>query len=183
MIADASKPWIPYGLNVMVGLGTAFPTGKYSASKMVNTSANIYDIAPNIAVTHVIPSILGQGKGDATEFSARIFYNKYLKNHDTDYQSGDLVSFDFAVSQRFGQWQLGLAGTGFVQIEDDRIHGQHVPNGGNRGKSLSLGPVLSYDFMWNNTPWNIAVKGLSGIDGKNTVAARGVVVKLGRKFL
>ncbi|WP_158244422.1 MULTISPECIES: transporter [unclassified Pseudomonas] len=177
-----SAPWIPYGLNVLVGLGVTLPTGKYDSSKMVNVSANVYDFAPNVALTYIVPSIFGDQFGDATEFSARVFYNKYTENHDTDYQTGDLVSMDFAVSQRFGQWQVGLAGTGFVQIEDDDINGFTPPNNGNRAKSLSLGPVVSYDFMWDDNPWNFTFKGLAGIDGENTASARGVVLKLGRKF-
>ncbi|KMU96587.1 phenol degradation meta-pathway protein [Pseudomonas putida] len=178
-----TAPWIPYGLNVLLGLGVTFPTGKYDKSEMVNVSANVYDFAPNFALTYVVPSIFGEGTGDATEFSARVFYNMYTKNHDTDYQTGDLVSMDFAISQRFGQWQVGLAGTGFVQIEDDRVNGFTPPNNGNRAKSLSLGPVVSYDFLWDDTPWNVTLKGLTGIDGENTAAARGVVLKIGRQFM
>jgi len=177
-----TAPWIPYGLNVLVGVGMTLPTGKYNSSRMINVSANVYDFAPNAAVTYIVPSIFGDQFGDATEFSARVFYNKYTKNHDTDYQTGDIVSMDFSVSQRFGQWQAGLAGTGFVQIKDDDVNGFTPPNNGNRAKSLSLGPVVSYDFMMHNVPWNFTFKGLAGIDGENTAAARGVVLKLGRKF-
>lgn len=178
-----TAPWIPYGLNVLVGLGVTLPTGKYDSSEPVNVGSNVYDFAPNMALTYIVPSIFGDQFGDATEFSARVFYNKYTENHDTDYQTGDLVSMDFAVSQQFGQWQVGLAGTGFVQIEDDDINGFTPPNNGNRGKSLSLGPVVSYDFMVDNTPWNFKLKGLAPVDGENTVSAKGFVLSLGRKFM
>lgn len=178
-----SMPWIPYGLNVLVGLGVQFPTGNYDSSRAVNTSANVYDFAPNFALTYVVPSIFGEGYGDATEFSARVFYNLYTKNHDTDYQTGDLINTDIAVSQRFGQWQLGITANIFAQIEDDRVRGVVPDNNGNRAKSLGVGPVVSYDFMWDKTPWNITVKSLFGLEGENTSAAEGLVVRIGRKFL
>lgn len=58
-----TAPWIPYGLNVLLGLGVTFPTGKYDKSEMVNVSANVYDFAPNFALTYVVPSIFGEELG------------------------------------------------------------------------------------------------------------------------
>jgi hypothetical protein len=173
---------IPYGLQVLAGLGITFPTGNYDSQRMINNGVNVFDFAPNVALTYTTPSIFGDQPGQATEFSARFFLNNYTKNGATDYQTGQIASLDFAVTQRVNQWQFGLAGTGFVQFEDDEIAGIRHPNDGNRAKSLSLGPVISYDFLWEDRPWNITLKGLFGVTGENTARANGFVLRLGTKL-
>jgi hypothetical protein len=173
---------IPYGLQVLAGLGVTFPTGNYDSQRMINNGVNVFDFAPNVALTYTTPSIFGDQPGQATEFSARFFLNNYTKNGATDYQTGQIASLDFAVTQRVNQWQFGLAGTGFVQFEDDEIAGIRHPNDGNRAKSLSLGPVISYDFLWEDRPWNITLKGLFGVTGENTARANGFVLRLGTKL-
>ena len=175
-------PWIPYGLNVLVGLGVTIPTGKYSAKEGMNVGSNVYDFAPNVALTYITPSVFGQGWGDATEFSGRLFYNMYTKNDDTDYKSGDILSLDFAISQRFGQWQAGVAGSTFTQLKDDRLNGEVAPNDGNRAKALNLGPVVAYDFMWDGVPWSISAKGLLTVMGENIAGGPGLAIRIGRKL-
>ncbi|NTH16721.1 hypothetical protein G6L99_31910 [Agrobacterium rhizogenes] len=173
---------IPYGLTMLIGLGANFPTGNYDSSRMINNGANFFDIAPNLALTYTTKSIFGDALGQATEFSGRVFLNNYTKNPDTDYQTGRIANMDFSITQRMNQWQFGLAGTGFVQFEDDEIGGQKAPNDGNRASGLSLGPVISYDFMWNDRPWNATVKALFGVAGNNTANADGIVLRLGTKL-
>jgi len=174
------KSFIPYGLAVLVGLGMNFPTGEYDSSQGVNVGANFYDIAPNLALTYTLPSLLGRFLGDATELSARMFFNTYTKNPKTDYQTGELVNVDFAVTQRIAQWQLGLNGTGFMQIASDKNSEGTVPD--SRGKSFSLGPIVSYDFFLGGRPWNVSVKGLLGVTGENTAKANGAVLRIGTQI-
>lgn len=173
---------IPYGLHVLAGLGVTFPTGNYDASRMVNNGSNTFDIAPNAAFTYIAPSIFGDRPGHSTEFSARVFLNNYTRNGDTDYQTGRIGSLDFSISQRVNQWQFGIAGTSFLQFEDDEIAGARHPNNGNRSSSISLGPVVSYDFMANDRPWSLTFKALVGVTGKNTAPASGLAVRLATKF-
>ncbi|MES5482410.1 transporter [Bradyrhizobium sp. INPA03-11B] len=180
--ASPNNPLIRYGLNVMFGLGINFPTGAYNSAQLVNLGGNMYDIAPNVALTYTAPSILGPGLGDATEFSARVFFNNYTKNHATDYQSGNVVSADFAITQRVNQWQFGLTGTSYLQIEDDLVAGVTAPNGGNRAVGLFLGPIVSYDFLAADRPWNVTLKGLFAVTGQNAVAANGLVLRVATKL-
>ncbi|KLD75642.1 hypothetical protein FZ025_04820 [Xanthomonas hyacinthi] len=175
-------PHIPYGLQVLFGLGVSFPNGVYKSSKAVNNGSNVYDTAPNVALTYTSPSIFGETLGDATEFSVRMFYNHYSRNDDTNYQSGDLVSADFSVSQRVRQWQFGVTGTGYVQIEDDENAGVKVPNGGNRGRLLQLGPVVSYDYMARGRPWNVTLKGYFAAGGENIASSNILILRIGTKL-
>jgi hypothetical protein len=178
---DKSAPPIPFGLGVAVGLGLGIPTGQYDASTFANVGSNKWAFSPNLALTYTTKSIFGPSFGDATEFSARIFYTKYSTNTDIDYRDGDLVNVDFAVSQRFGQLQAGLYGSYVNQITDDEQGGIAVP-GGRRAKGFGLGPVLSYDFMMNDRPWNLTLKSVTYFDGQNFGGNTSILVKLGMKL-
>ncbi|WP_133467494.1 transporter, partial [Lactobacillus crispatus] len=111
------QPQMPYGLGVMVGLGTVFPTGAYSALRSVNNSGNVFDVTPNVALTYTMPSIFGGLLGRATEISARTFYNAYSRNDATGYHNGDVVNINFAVSERFNTYQVGLVGLYLAQLK------------------------------------------------------------------
>jgi hypothetical protein len=178
--ATQSKDGIPmpYGLQVMFGLGMGFPTGKYDASKRVNVGSNVYTFSPNVALTYTTPSLFYDAPGHATEFSARFFFNKYTKNHDTDYLSGPTASVDFAMTERINQWQFGLAGTAYTQVADDEVGGRRHPNNGNRASFLAVGPLVSYDFVAASHHWNLTGKALLAVAGQNTVASTGIVIRL-----
>jgi hypothetical protein len=173
---------MPYGLQVLVGLGMNFPVGKYNPNKKVNVGSNVYTFSPNIALTYTTPSIFYDAPGHATEFSARFFYNTYTKNHDTDYLTAPTASVDFAVTERVNQWQFGIAGTAFTQVADDKVHGQRHPNDGNRASYLSLGPVVSYDFVAAEHHWNVTAKGVIAVAGQNTGASSAIIVRLATKL-
>jgi hypothetical protein len=80
---------------------------------------NIWDVAPTVAFTYTTPPILAEG----TELSAKFYWNNYLTNPATQYQTGTLLNVDFALTERIGRYQLGLAGLYAVQVEDDKING------------------------------------------------------------
>ena len=172
---------IPYGLTVLVGLGVNFSTGTYDSERPVNIGSNVFDIAPNFALTYTTKSIFGDAPGQATEFSARLFLNNYTKNSDTDYQTGRLANVDFAITQRVNQWQFGLAGAAYAQFEDDEIGGRKHPNDGNRMLGLSVGPIVSYDLMWDEKPWNATLKGFTTVAGENATVANGIIFRLSTK--
>lgn len=172
---------IPFGLAVSFGLGVNIPTGKYDASSVANVGSNKWDFAPNFALTYTTKSIFGGAFGDATEFSARVFYNTYTENNDINYQDGDLVNIDFAATQRFGRWQVGLYGAYVNQIEDDKVDGVAVPGGG-RAKGFGLGPLISYDFAIGDRPWNVTLKTVTWLDGQNYGHNSSIILKIGGKF-
>ena len=173
---------IPYGLGVLVGLGVNFPTGKYDSTNPINNGSNVFDIAPNFALTYTTKSIFGDAPGQATEFSARVFLNNYTENPDTDYQSGRIISMDYGISQRVNQWQFGFTGALWTQFEDDEIRGRKAPNDGNRTSGFTIGPIISYDFMWNEKPWNATLKAYTAVAGENTVGGNAVIFRLATKF-
>lgn len=134
------------GLSVMLGLGVVIPAGSYEAStptkQALSIGANIWDVAPSVAVTYTTPPIIAEG----TEFSAKVYWNNYLRNPETHYLTGDVIGLDFAITEHVGRFQFGVIGAYGVQIGDDEIFGAPVPPDGRRAKLLQMGGVVAYDM-------------------------------------
>ena len=100
------------GLTVLVGFGVVFPGVTYEAlafdplQQALSISNNIWDFAPTAGFTYTTQPILADG----TEISVRFFWNNYIENRDTHYQTGDLLDLEFAVSERIGRFQVGVTG-------------------------------------------------------------------------
>jgi len=169
---------IPYGTAVLLSMGATWPTGKYDKHKPINVGSNFYTFSPSVALTHTSPSIFGAA-GHATQVSARLFYNHYTENQDSDYDSADTVSVDFSASEMFGNWTLGIAGTGWSQIADDKVHGD---SNGIRGDAFSIGPIVQYDFSLGDRPAFIKLKYLKMTSGSATPQVDGPVLSFVTKF-
>ncbi|MQB07887.1 hypothetical protein DXT91_28000 [Agrobacterium tumefaciens] len=172
----------PFGTAVLFGLGLTIPTGNYSKDSPINNSANFWGFSPNVAVTYTAPSPLPDLFGDAIQLNGRLFYHMYTENKDTQFQTGSVLSLDWAVVMMKGQWQYGLAGLAYAQLEDDKIGGIVHPNGGNRSEVIGLGPIVSRDFMLGDRPANFTVKGIHSIYGRNVAKSTGVFVRLSTRF-
>jgi hypothetical protein len=134
------------GLAISAGIGAVFPVGQYNVRQVtqqgIGMGNNIFDIAPSIGITYTTRPIIAE----ATEFSAKLYWNTYRTNSATQYQTADLVTVDFAVTERYGRFQLGLAGTYAFQFEGDKQSGVTVPPDGHRSEVLLLGGVFVYDM-------------------------------------
>ncbi len=173
---------IAYGLGIQAGFGVNFPTGAYDAKDSVHVGSNVFDLAPNFSFTYTVPSILGPGLGQATEFSGRASFNYYTENPDTNYQSGAIAALDFAVTQRWGNWQFGATGTAWTQVADDKIEGNRVGSDGRRASTVLLGPLISYDFLAGGKPWNLTFKAVFPVDVEYVPAPTVMMIRLGTKL-
>lgn len=174
---DRSLPPLPYGLTVGGGLGVTIPSGTYDKHKSVNTGGNTWIISPNVSFTYLTGPEYSLG-GDGTEFSARFFYSMPQKNDATNFDAGDVIDVDWAVTQRYGYWQVGIAGQQAKQIESDRL-----PNGtrtnSKKFSSGSIGPVVSV-FM-PSIGSQLKVKAMANYDAKDTFSGYSLVAVLGFK--
>lgn len=170
---------IPYGTAFMAGVGVTWPTGEYSATSPVNVGSNFYTISPSVAITYTAPSFFTAAPGHATQLSARLFYNYYTENSDTNYDTGDTVSIDFSASEIAGPWQFGVTGTGWVQISDDTVDG--VSNGV-RASALNVGPIAQYGFQLGGSPAFIKAKYLWMVGGEYIPQSDGLTVSMGISF-
>jgi hypothetical protein len=168
------------GLTIMLGFGAVLPLGRYDArehrNQGISLGNNIYDFAPNVAFTYTTPPILAEG----TEISAKLYWNNYLTNPTTQYTTGTLLNVDFAVSERIGRFQVGMAGFYAVQVADDKLFGVTVPPDGRRAEVLNIGGVLAVDMPELESA--VKVKVLSTAPAANSVRSSGVAISLIKKL-
>lgn len=129
----------PPGYAYALGLQLTIPGGDGSLGSPV--------IQPNVAFTYRTDPILLDG----TEFSTRVSYNHVTERESRlvpgfDYKDGDYIAIDFAVTERYRNFQFGLAGTYMKQIEDDIPGaGYPLPTAG-RMEELAVGAVVNMDL-------------------------------------
>lgn len=171
---------IHQGLSVAAGLGVVLPLGRFESGSPTDlarsTGTNIYDIAPSFAVTYTTLPLLFEG----TEFSAKLYWNKYLQNSETGYTTGSIASVDFALSERIGRFQIGLAGNYLLQLEDDELAGLPIPPDGKRAESLTLGAVVNVDLPESGA--SVKLKTQSSVYARNAAKFWGLSLGCVRKF-
>ncbi|WP_353189908.1 transporter [Pandoraea pnomenusa] len=146
---EQGRPGLPYGLTVRLAYSMFFPTGAYNPNSAVGSLGhNVYFFIPNASVTY----LTGPNRfGDGTEFSLTVWYDKATRNRATDYQTGDVIDFDWAISERMGKWQVGVAGNYATQLNGDRKSGQLVNGNGDRLGAATIGPVVAYQIpQWKS---------------------------------
>jgi hypothetical protein len=165
---------IAEGLTLALGFGAVIPIGTYNVNDATMQGLaignNIWDLSPTVAVTYVTKPILADG----TEFSAKFYWNNYLKNPATQYATGTLLNTDFAITERIGRWQIGIAGFYAFQVADDTLAGVRVPPDGRRTDNMMLGGVLVYDMPEHAV--SMKIKGLTTVITNNSVGSYGVTV-------
>lgn len=142
---------LPYGLTVKAAYSMIFPIGNYTPNKDITIGHNVYFFIPNFAFTYLTrPNFLGDG----LEFSSAMFFDFASKNNHTNYSTGLVGDIDFAVTERMGNWQAGLAGYYAQQWQQDIQNGMPVAPNGKKLFTLALGPVVAYDIP----KWHASVK-------------------------
>jgi hypothetical protein len=134
------------GLSVIAGVGLVIPFGGYTASdplsQAISPGSNIWDFAPTAGFTYTTAPILAEG----TEISVRAYWNTYLENSETNYLTGDILSIDFALTERVGPLQIGLTGYYATQTADDELNGLQAPPDGRQAEVFGIGGVAIYDL-------------------------------------
>jgi hypothetical protein len=168
------------GLTILAGFGVVFPAGTYDASdptqQSISIGTNIWDFAPTVGFTYTTRPILAEG----TEISFRFFSNNYLRNPTTQYLTGDLLDFEFALSEHIGRFQLGVTGFYAFQVENDELSGIAIPPDGRRTNLFILGPIVYFDMPKHKS--SIKVKVLFTDIAENFVRSSAVVFGWIKKF-
>lgn len=119
--------------------GIYTPTGKFEKGALANLGKNYWTFEPGLSVSW-LSSKLG------TEVSLFAGYDFSTKNDKTDYRSGDVIHLDATVAQHLPMCG-GFAGIGanaflYQQVSGDSGSGAVL--GTFEGRTLGIGPVLSY---------------------------------------
>lgn len=162
----------PPGFAYALGLQATIPGGEGSLESFV--------ISPNVSLTYRTEPLLLDG----TEFSARLSYN-HVRERDSGripgftYKDGDYLALDFALTERYRNFQFGLIGTYMTQVQDDEPGaGYPGPNGG-RMEELALGAVVNMDLGPTSA---IKMRYTTGVSSSNLAAGDLFGVQFVQKF-
>ncbi|MCJ2877410.1 transporter [Rhizobium pusense] len=173
-------PPMPVGFTLGLGLGATIPLGIFDNKEVGNPGFHNWVISPNIAVTYRTKPILL----DATEFSARLWYNHNFEREDSTggftYRDGDYLSMDFAVTERYQRYQFGLAGNVKWQVQDDEGTPATPALDGQRHKSIQLGPILAVDFPEYRS--TISLKYMTDVYSRNAFVGDYLLLSFSKKI-
>jgi hypothetical protein len=159
-----------YSANVAIAL----PLGNFDDTKVVNAGRNTYAIEPSAAVTYFDPK-------SGWDISLASTYVITYENEATDYDSGDLVQFDWAIGKQLNkQFKIGLVGYGMIQVTDDSGDGAVL--GRFRSEVFSVGGAASYNFMLGKQPMALSARYYHEFGVKNTFEGSAFFVGLSTKL-
>ncbi len=126
-------------VNVNFRVGFYAPTGSYQVGRLANTGKNFWTVEPVVGFMY-----FGQKNGIEASVFAGLDFN--TENKDTNYKSGTQFHLDGTLAQHF-PLAGGLAGAGVSAYYYQQVTGDGGPGatlGDFKGKSVGIGPVVSY---------------------------------------
>jgi hypothetical protein len=160
-----------------VRLGVYAPTGDYDEGKLANVGKNYWTFEPGISLSY-ISSKIGL---ELTGFAGMDFNTE---NHKTDYQTGTQFHLDLTAAEHLPLFG-GLIGVGanffyYQQISGDSGSGATL--GDFEGRTVGIGPVLSYAMKAWGKDLVAELKWLPEIDLKNRLEGDYIWFKLAMVF-
>lgn len=160
-----------------VRLGIYAPTGDYDEGELANVGKNYWTFEPAISLSYISSKI-------GLELTAFAGMDFNTENHKTDYQTGTQFHLDLTAAEHLPLFG-GIIGVGanffyYQQISGDNGSGAIL--GDFKGRTLGIGPVLSYATKIWKKDLVAEVKWLPEIDVKNRLKGDYVWFKLGMVF-
>jgi hypothetical protein len=170
--------WTNGGLKYDVRLIIYAPTGEYDKDQLANVGLNYWTFEPEISLSYISSKI-------GLEVSAYAGICINTENSDTDYQTGEQFHLDVTVAQHLALGQKGLIGIGvngfyYQQISGDTGSGAVL--GDFEGRTVGVGPVLSYATKLGATDVSAEVKWLPELDVEHRLKGDYVWFKLAVLF-
>ncbi len=178
--------WKKGDLKTDVRVGIYAPTGSYEKGRLANLGKNYWTFEPVVSASWLSSKI-------GLEVSAFAGLDFSTRNDATDYQSGDVFHLDATVAQHLPLARLGVIGVGangfyYQQISDDsgpltQARGPLAQTlGGLRGRTVGVGPDVSFITKIGKTDLVAEVKWLPELSVENRVKGDLVWLKLGLAF-
>jgi hypothetical protein len=128
--------WHGKRLHQMFGPEFFLPTGRFSSNRLTVTGRGYYAIGPSYWFSW-FPI-------DEIEVSGALIYLINLENPETNYDSGNEISFDYNLGYFLTRdWEIGASGYIYKQVLDDEQNGRVVGDG-NQGQVVAVGPALRW---------------------------------------
>ena len=158
-------------------LGIYAPTGEYEVGQLANVGKNYWTFEPGIMASWLSSTI-------GTEITLYTGVDFNLENQDMDYTSGTSLHLDLTVAQHLpllgGFVGVGANGFYYEQISGDS--GADARLGDFKGRTLGVGPVVSYIRQIGGTQLLAELKWLPELDTDNRLEGDYIWFKLGFLF-
>ena len=158
-------------------LGIYAPTGDYEKGKLANLGKNYWTFEPAVSLSYISSKI-------GLEVSGFAGMDFNTKNNETEYRTGTQFHVDFTVAEHLplfgGIMGLGANGFYYQQISGDSGSGARL--GDFEGRTLGIGPVVSYMTKIWGKDLIAEAKWLPEIDVEKRLKGNYVWFKLGMLF-
>ncbi len=136
---------LPQDFYLSARFSVQLPDGQYDRHSQVNIANNFWAFEPNVGISYL---------RDGFDVSVRLLYDILTENRSSSapgnvhsaYQSGNVFTGEWAVSQSIGKWRFGLVGAGLQQVNDDSAGGHTLL--GTKLSKVGVGPLLEYNASW-----------------------------------
>lgn len=160
-----------------VRFGIYAPTGDYDKGKLANVGKNYWTFEPAVSLSYISSKI-------GLELTAFAGMDFNTENHKTDYRSGIQFHLDLTVAEHlplFGDL-IGVGANVFYYQQITGDGGSGAKLGNFKGRTVGIGPVVSYATKIWKKDLVAEVKWLPEIEVKNRVKGDYVWFKLGMLF-
>ena len=159
--------WWNYGL-----FGFA-PTGKYNKRDLANTSLNHWALMQRLAGTYFNPKT-------GFEITGAAIYSVNWENPATDYETGNILNLEGAVTQNFGA--LGVGAVGYAMIQTTGDFGAGAKLGSFESRVYGAGPIVTYTLGEGISALTLIAKWYAEFGAEHTFEGNTVDVAASFKF-
>lgn len=151
------------------------PTGAYNTNNLANAGQNTWTFTPTVAYTKLLP------KQDI-ELSVNYGVEFYTTNNATQYNNAPLSVLDLLALKRFqGGWGVGVVG-GWIQQLGKDTGGLANITGGNTGRSIGIGPMVTWAGKVSKTPVSASLRWVNEFDVKDRPKGNAVELSVSATF-
>ena len=161
-----------------VRLGIYMPTGDYTVGKLANTGRNYWTFEPAVSVSWLSTKI-----GTEVTMFAGLDFN--TENPDTHYTSGTSLHLEGTLAQHLPLGKLGILGVGanaFLYDQIDGDSGSGATLGDFEGRTVGVGPVVSFITKVGSADLAAEIKWLPELDVEKRLKGDTVWFKVGLVF-
>ena len=166
--------WHSGNLHWNVATSVWLPAGNYDKNRIANTGKNVWGLSPQFGATYFDPK-------SGWDVSGAAIYVVSFTNTDTNYRSGDIAHFDFAVGKMLSpQFKLGVVGYYVQQVTADSGAGAIL--GDRKLRVAGVGPGATFTFVVNAMTVNLVAKYYREFDAQNTTQGDAGTLSVRAKF-
>lgn len=155
------------------------PTGSFEVGALANAGKNHWMFDQIIGASYM-------NHKTGTELTGFFGYAVSTENPDTNYRNGDIIHLEGTIQQFLPLGSkttlLGIGANGFLYQQVTGDSGSGATLGGFEGRSVGVGPVLTFIRIKGKSALSVQVKWLPELDTERRLKGDWVWASLGYKF-